>query len=112
MSAGCSGKLFKIVGIPKTVSSYKKNLRLTMLSPGKQHVYLPREQSKDFQGISTDVCDFSVVHLGMSSSCLADRDGGKWCQKRVNKTPTGSPKEWRLCDESCPIALEKGKYLS
>ena len=79
--------------------------------PGKQHVYLPREQSRDFEGISTDVCDFSVEHLGMSSTCLADGDGGKWCQKRVNKS-LGSPKEWRLCDESCPIALEKGKYFS
>ena len=77
---------------------------------GKQPVYLPSKFSLDSQGISTDVCDLTVEHLGMSSSCLADRDGGKWCQKRVNKS-SDSPTEWRRCNEKCPISPDNGEHL-
>ena len=76
----------------------------------KPPIYIPSNQSEDSQGISTDVCDFSVEHLGMSSTCLADQDGGKWCQKRVNMS-SDSPKEWRPCNEKCPVSIEKGLHL-
>ena len=77
---------------------------------GDQPIYVPSEVSDDSQGISTDVCDLSVVHLGVNSTCLADRDGGKWCQKRVVSS-SESPIGWRSCNDMCPISYDKGTII-
>ena len=77
---------------------------------GNQPIYVQSEVSDDSQGISTDVCDFSVDHLGVNSTCLADRDGGKWCQKRVVSS-SDSPIGWRSCNDRCPISHDKGTII-
>ena len=66
--------------------------------------------SDDSYGISTDVCDLSVDHLGVNFTCLADRDGGKWCQKRVINS-SDSPIKWRSCNDRCPISYDKGTTI-